>query len=65
VSAWTADGLIMGLAHRTEPHLGVQFHPESYLTQAGKRMLGNFLRLAGVPVSEGGNRAVGKLAPWT
>ncbi|MFH1176593.1 MAG: aminodeoxychorismate/anthranilate synthase component II [Acidobacteriota bacterium] len=48
VSAWTADGLVMGLEHRQCPHFGVQFHPESYLTAGGKQLLGNFLRIAGV-----------------
>jgi para-aminobenzoate synthetase component II len=43
VTAWH-DGLIMGLRHRERPWLeGVQFHPESFLTQDGKRLLGNFL----------------------
>ncbi|MEW6338472.1 MAG: aminodeoxychorismate/anthranilate synthase component II [Acidobacteriota bacterium] len=48
VSAWTEDGLVMALSHRTRPQWGVQFHPESYLTQSGKWILGNFLRLAGL-----------------
>jgi len=43
VSAWTDDGVIMGLRHRRQPTYGVQFHPESVLTVEGKRLLGNFL----------------------
>ncbi len=50
VGAWTEDGIIMGMSHRREPHFGVQFHPESYLTPEGPRLLANFLRLAGVEV---------------
>jgi len=46
VSAWTDDGLVMGLDHRTRPHHGVQFHPESHLTPSGMKMLANFLALA-------------------
>jgi anthranilate synthase/aminodeoxychorismate synthase-like glutamine amidotransferase len=46
VSAWTADGTVMGLRHRELPLEGVQFHPESILTTAGKDLLRNFLRLA-------------------
>jgi anthranilate synthase component 2 len=45
VSAWTADGIVMGLRHRGLPMEGVQFHPESILTAAGKDLLQNFLRL--------------------
>ena len=48
VSAWTADGLVMGLRHRTAAVEGVQFHPESILTGAGKTLLANFLRSAGI-----------------
>jgi len=48
VTAWTDDGLVMGLAHKSEPHFGVQFHPEAYLTHGGQRLLANFLGLAGV-----------------
>ena len=42
ISAWTAQGEIMGLRHRNYPIEGVQFHPESILTEAGKKLLQNF-----------------------
>jgi anthranilate synthase/aminodeoxychorismate synthase-like glutamine amidotransferase len=45
VSATTSDGLVMGLRHREFICEGVQFHPESILTGAGKALLGNFLSL--------------------
>ncbi len=44
VTAWTDDGEIMGLQHRTLAVEGVQFHPESILTEHGHRMLKNFLQ---------------------
>jgi anthranilate synthase/aminodeoxychorismate synthase-like glutamine amidotransferase len=43
ISAWTDDGLVMGLRHRSMRLEGVQFHPESILTAAGKDLLRNFL----------------------
>jgi len=43
ITAETADGLIMGLRHRTYPVEGVQFHPESIMTPVGKDLLRNFL----------------------
>jgi anthranilate synthase/aminodeoxychorismate synthase-like glutamine amidotransferase len=45
VSAETDDGLVMGLRHRELPVEGVQFHPESILTESGHALLKNFLRL--------------------
>lgn len=49
VTARTEGGVIMGLRHRTAPIFGVQFHPESVLTEGGYRMLGNWLAGAGLP----------------
>jgi anthranilate synthase component II len=45
-TAWTEDGLLMGMRHRTLPVFGVQFHPESIVTEHGHKLLGNFLALA-------------------
>jgi anthranilate synthase component 2 len=50
VTAWTDDGLVMGLSHTEQPHHAVQFHPESYLSAEGMRLLANFLTLAEVAV---------------
>ena len=45
ITATTAEGEIMGLKHRDYPTFGVQFHPESILTQHGQQLLKNFLEL--------------------
>jgi anthranilate synthase/aminodeoxychorismate synthase-like glutamine amidotransferase len=47
VSAWTAEGEIMGVRHKTWPLHGVQFHPESFLTIEGPKLLKNFLATNG------------------
>lgn len=49
VTARTDDGTPMAIAHRTRPLYGVQFHPESVLTENGHQLLANFLDLAGAP----------------
>jgi para-aminobenzoate synthetase component II len=49
VTSRTTGGVIMGLRHVTRPIFGVQFHPESVLTEGGYRMLGNWLAVAGLP----------------
>ena len=48
VTAWTEDGEIMGVQHKTRPIFGVQFHPESIATVGGHQLLANFLNLAGI-----------------
>jgi len=45
-TAWTDDGLLMGMRHRALPVFGVQFHPESIVTEHGHKLLGNFLAIA-------------------
>jgi anthranilate synthase/aminodeoxychorismate synthase-like glutamine amidotransferase len=52
VTARTADGIPMALEHTTWPAFGVQFHPESILTESGHRLLANFLMLAGIPAGK-------------
>jgi anthranilate synthase/aminodeoxychorismate synthase-like glutamine amidotransferase len=49
VTAFTREGELMGLRHRTHPIYGVQFHPESILTAPGKHILRNFLAVKGAP----------------
>ena len=57
ITAWSNDRApgqeIMALCHRTLPVYGVQFHPESVATVEGKRILANFLALAGIPLTAG------------
>jgi para-aminobenzoate synthetase component 2 len=49
VTSRTAGGVIMGVQHESLPIYGVQFHPESVLTEGGYRMIGNWLAVAGLP----------------
>jgi len=49
VTSRTAGGVIMGVRHEALPIFGVQFHPESVLTEGGYRMVGNWLAVAGLP----------------
>ncbi|MFC4005196.1 aminodeoxychorismate/anthranilate synthase component II [Prauserella oleivorans] len=51
VTGRTESGIVMGMRHRTLPIEGVQFHPESVLTEGGHRMLANWMANAGHPVS--------------
>lgn len=60
VTARTDDGVIMALQHTTAPIFGVQFHPESVLTQDGYQMLGNWLEIAGLV---GAARKANSLSP--
>ncbi len=48
IDAWTEDGEVMGLSHKTRPLFGVQFHPESIASEHGHAIVGNFLAAAGV-----------------
>ena len=47
ITAETADGIIMGMQHKSHPVHGVQFHPESIASEQGHALLANFLTLAG------------------
>ena len=50
ITAWTAEGTIMAIEHRELPVVGIQFHPESILTDCGYALLAAFLRRASLPV---------------
>lgn len=65
VTARSDDSLIMGLKHRSRPLYGVQFHPESILTDCGHQLLANFLRLAGMEPAAipSGDRPIDVFAP--
>jgi para-aminobenzoate synthetase component II len=60
ITAETASGVIMGLQHRKAPLCGVQFHPESVLTEGGYQMLGNWLESLGM---KGAAERAAKLSP--
>jgi anthranilate synthase/aminodeoxychorismate synthase-like glutamine amidotransferase len=51
-TAWTEDGVLMSFEHTELPIFGVQFHPESILTENGYDLLANFLRLAGMSIAD-------------
>ena len=61
VTARTAGGVIMALQHREAPIYGVQFHPESVLTEGGYRMLGNWLEVAGLAGASDAARSLNPL----
>jgi anthranilate synthase/aminodeoxychorismate synthase-like glutamine amidotransferase len=61
----TTDGTIMALAHREYPTIGLQFHPESILTEGGYQLLANWLQLAGLPVPQTLPTILGERPPAT
>lgn len=62
ITARTSDGLPMAIEQPAEQLYGVQFHPESILTQFGHQLLVNFLRLAGIDVSRHGQKSASALS---
>jgi len=65
VTSRTMGGVIMGLRHESQPIFGVQFHPESVLTQGGYLMLGNWLAVAGLPEATGRAQGLSPLVRLT
>jgi para-aminobenzoate synthetase component 2 len=65
VTSRTTGGVIMGLRHRSAPLYGVQFHPESVLTQGGYQMIGNWLGVAGLPEAAVTARSLSPLVDLT
>jgi len=65
VTSRTAGGVIMGLRHESAPVYGVQFHPESVLTEGGYRMIGNWLAVAGLPEAAEAARGLTPLVKLT
>jgi len=63
--AWTSDGILMAVAHRTRPRWGVQFHPESISTEYGRRLLANFGELTAAHQAAHNNTRVGNGATTT
>ncbi|WP_209324463.1 anthranilate synthase component II [Brevibacterium renqingii] len=60
VTARTDDGIVMAIEHREKPLFGVQFHPESVLTECGYLMLGNWLEVCGL---DGAAEAAAQMSP--
>lgn len=60
VTARTEDGVVMAIEHREQPLFGVQFHPESVLTECGYLMLGNWLEVCGI---EGAAQQAAAMSP--
>ena len=63
--AWTSDGILMAVAHKTRPRWGVQFHPESISTEYGRKLLANFRDLTSAHQAANGSARVGDGSPAT